>query len=644
MKTQLEEADLRKLSQLDSELTFHIENTMPFNSSGDPFCVEARSFAEGAEIYMRACDRANHKQMWFIDYHGQLRLRFNDQMCLIWVGRHLKLSTQCKKHKLTKSEKSLKADTYRFNINEERNEIYAERNDSSEFTHLGVPRKNIRGEMKLFHSDPVNAQENQSLDKFAIKWILRETSQSPSQVPSQSINPTAAPSAVPSDSPSECIDEEGWTVGGTSKFQNMTCVQIEEYPEKWCDLLQGISDTQNLGKSVSEACCACHGSTFKTTYPSLAPTLKPSVSQLPSLHAYPSSEPSSQPSVCRDEPNWHFKTKKDDGTVVEVNCDWFGDNADLCEQFKDSEYEAKTPYVACCICGGGDHQSVAPSSSPSSLPSSEPSSQPSKSVAPSDQPSVLPSVSPTELPSSEPSITPTVSMVPSDFPSMHFGATFDGEPCNYDRECKERPLFNAALRKDELCKLLKRRVGTEEPSNSPTSAPSKSSRRLSESDSISGSKRKLKGKSTKAPSSMPSLLPSNAPSALPSGEPSTKPSTAPSTMPSSNPSDSPTSKPSSEPSLLPSSSPSDSPSDKPSTSPSVFPSLEPSFQPSVSQIPSSGPTSNPSSEPSFFPSVSQIPSLEPTPHREAGVCRNKVCVAEVSTSLSYQVHFCYNLL
>lgn len=72
---------------------------MPFDSSGDAFCVQASSFEEDAEIKMRACDSANHKQMWFMDYYGQLRLRFNDEMCLIWQGRALKMSSKCKKKK-----------------------------------------------------------------------------------------------------------------------------------------------------------------------------------------------------------------------------------------------------------------------------------------------------------------------------------------------------------------------------------------------------------------------------------------------------------------------------------------------------------------------------------------------------------------
>lgn len=355
---------------------------MPFDSSGDAFCVQASSFEEDAEIKMRACDSANHKQMWFMDYYGQLRLRFNDEMCLIWKGKFLKMSSKCKKKKSpsAKSSKSKMEDAkYRFFIDEENNQISADRKDSLDLTHLGVPRKKILQAMRLFHPNPTNVEMNESINKFQLKWIISDASQTPSQVPSTSMNPSPAPSSIPSETPSECVDEEGWTVGGDSEFQNMTCAHIDGDPEKWCDLLQGISSTQNLSKSISEACCLCHGSTFKTTYPSTAPSSKPSISQLPTLHEYPSSEPSSQPSVCRDEPNWHFKTQKDDGTVVEVSCAMFGDNEELCEQFKDFEHEAKTPALACCICGGGDHQSVAPSTSPSSQPSSEPSFQPSVS-------------------------------------------------------------------------------------------------------------------------------------------------------------------------------------------------------------------------------------------------------------------------
>ena len=71
-----------------------------------------------------------------------------------------------------------------------------------------------------------------------------------------------------------------------------------------------------------------------------------------------------------------------------------------------------------CVCGGGRHLSVSPSSIPSE--SSEPSISPSISSAPSFAPSTQ---------------HPTTSLAPSDKPSSPEGTLYDGEECQFDREC-----------------------------------------------------------------------------------------------------------------------------------------------------------------------------------------------------------------
>ena len=120
---------------------------------------------------------------------------------------------------------------------------------------------------------------------------------------------------------------------------------------------------------VSQACCICGGSDVQSSFPSTSQ---------PTLHAYPSSAPSSQPSVCRDEPGWFFDTLGEGINTKLLGCSALdGDPQVMCEQFGDKEFDHKTAKLACCVCGGGDHQSVFPSSSPSLEPSREPSTEPS---------------------------------------------------------------------------------------------------------------------------------------------------------------------------------------------------------------------------------------------------------------------------
>ena len=117
---------------------------------------------------------------------------------------------------------------------------------------------------------------------------------------------------------------------------------------------------------VSQACCVCGGGDHQSSSPSTSH---------PTMHAYPTTTPSTEPSNCRDEPGWFFD-KKEDGT--ELGCSALdGDPAVMCERFGQIEHDYKTAALACCVCGGGDHQSVFPSSTPSSLPSTEPSTKPS---------------------------------------------------------------------------------------------------------------------------------------------------------------------------------------------------------------------------------------------------------------------------
>ena len=127
-----------------------------------------------------------------------------------------------------------------------------------------------------------------------------------------------------------------------------------------------MDDTVFEAKIISMACCSCGGGDHQSSAPSTSH---------PTLHAYPSAQPSAQPSTCRDEPGWHFD-KTVDG--IEMGCEALEGNPEkLCAQFASFEYKQKTVALACCVCGGGDHKSVAPSSNPTAIPSKEPSMEPS---------------------------------------------------------------------------------------------------------------------------------------------------------------------------------------------------------------------------------------------------------------------------
>jgi len=127
--------------------------------------------------------------------------------------------------------------------------------------------------------------------------------------------------------------------------------------------------TLNVNLQISQACCVCGGGDHQSSAPSTSH---------PTMHAYPSSAPSSQPTVCRDEPGWYFDHVLDDDKKSKLGCSALDGNPEVtCEQLGGIEHNHKTAMLACCVCGGGDHQSVAPSASPSLDPSREPSTKPS---------------------------------------------------------------------------------------------------------------------------------------------------------------------------------------------------------------------------------------------------------------------------
>jgi len=229
-----------------------------------------------------------------------------------------------------------------------------------------------------------------------------------------STSPSNSPfSEEPSSNPSQCLDEDGWAVGGDSIFTGLTCKQID-IGENWCKAIMAETGHASAGKSVNEACCVCGGSTFKTTFPSSEPTMLPSISHVPTTKPVLSTHTS----TCEDEPNWYFDVVDNLGcaSIKEEESDA------ICEQFQEIDYDGKTILDACCICGGGKHQSRQPSDTPST--SQIPSLLPSLSSQPSDQPSLFPSTDPSR------------SSIPSNFPSFSNGIIYDSKPCRYSQDCK----------------------------------------------------------------------------------------------------------------------------------------------------------------------------------------------------------------
>jgi hypothetical protein len=190
--------------------------------------------------------------------------------------------------------------------------------------------------------------------------------------------------------------------------------------DKYCAAIMELPDSSNMGKAIDEACCFCHGSTYKTTYPSGEPSGFPTLSSVPTIEAIPSS----QPSACFDEPDWYFNITHQLGCDALVN-----DPVDKCQRFSTVEYMymEKVTYDACCICGGGIHHSTQPSDSPSTFPSDSPTNSPSSSSVPSDTPTSR---------TREPSSSPSLSQVPTDFPRMTEESIYNGFTCHYTSECK----------------------------------------------------------------------------------------------------------------------------------------------------------------------------------------------------------------
>ncbi|GFH44485.1 hypothetical protein CTEN210_00959 [Chaetoceros tenuissimus] len=152
-----------------------------------------------------------------------------------------------------------------------------------------------------------------------------------------------------------CTDLQSWSVGGSSMYKGMKCQDFSN--DAWCDTIMALDDSSNMGKSIKEACCVCGGSKSFTTYPSVAPTNTPTISQMPTA-------PTARPTACVDDSNWYLQ--EDTG----LGCESITE--DMCNLFVDYVYNEKSLKDACCVCNGGAHVSMIPSLVPTSQPSEEP--------------------------------------------------------------------------------------------------------------------------------------------------------------------------------------------------------------------------------------------------------------------------------
>jgi hypothetical protein len=176
----------------------------------------------------------------------------------------------------------------------------------------------------------------------------------PTSMPSQgpSISPTLLPSVSPSDNPSLAPSENPTLLPSTSP--------------------------SNMPSTVP--------SKLPSLYPSSAPSSNPSI--VPS--SKPSDEPSFSPSMCVDEDDW--ATVDPSGTFTPKNCAAIEEMPDFwCDFMSQFPKDGKSTLEACCICGGGKHVPISPSSVPSIY-----THMPSISHGPSNIPSEFPSMKPSE--------------------------------------------------------------------------------------------------------------------------------------------------------------------------------------------------------------------------------------------------------
>ena len=341
-------------------------------------------------------------------------------------------------------------------------------------------------------------------------------------------NPSTAPSFIPI---TECEDSSGFTFGMSSSNGRTRTCQWLTHPmnpsitdnriSKWCDRIVNkflVKDYCRL------SCRVCD-------FPSIIPSMRPSLSPTRRLSVGPTAVPSTVSSFLPSNSPSRRPTSMPSVAPTVIH--------------------SATPSI---------HQSEGPTSMPSSVPSTTPSKNPTSipSIIHSSSPSALQSEGPTSMSSSVPSTTPSKeptskpSLIPSVVPSERPTAT---------------PFFATTVIPTSASSSMF-------PSKEPTSHPS----------SVSSATLSVHQKS-EGPTSMTSLTPSVSASMYPSKRPTSMPSVIPSATPSVHPSYGLTAMTSLNSSVSSSMSPSkkestSNPTFTISTIPILSISTSPSFQPS----------------------------------------------------------------
>ena len=247
-----------------------ISNLEDLDDGKNSHCLKATSLQVGSRFEIQDCDSISDNLHWFYldPEDGRLRLNLQPDLCMSWKKKTLFLNS-CPRGRDTKDSMFFIESGM---IKQMKPVSKSEKGNKVKVVAVTKTSKYGRKIELVRESDDV-VDENNKL------WTLELARPEPSLLPS----------IEPSPGPSKCVDEEGWVVGGNltdsvnQPFAGTSCAQLSNYtdPEPWCKAILNQPNSTYLGKAVDEACCACHGSTFKTNYPSIAPTIQPSISSYP---------------------------------------------------------------------------------------------------------------------------------------------------------------------------------------------------------------------------------------------------------------------------------------------------------------------------------------------------------------------------
>ena len=232
----------------------------------------------------------------------------------------------------------------------------------------------------LFHGKLFFNQNTTSRNREAQRRGKKGKKKTSAPTRSPSVGPSKLPTTFPSIQPTTCQDDPNWRVGGTTKYKDVICFDVNSDPEKWCNFLDTNIDAYFNDKRITDACCECGGGEHHSVNPSSIPTSPPTLSMNPSNEpsslpsekptkenstipskvpttkpsllpstnptTKPTLNPSSPPTECRDEPGWTFSSE----SGVLLGCKGLeADPVKLCEVAGSIDYQSKPAKLACCV-------------------------------------------------------------------------------------------------------------------------------------------------------------------------------------------------------------------------------------------------------------------------------------------------------